>query len=105
MGRSHRLKPKYLAKKLQAIRTQLNFTQEQLIARLNCKQAHLYPASISMYEAGTREPPLPVLLRYAQIAGVPMEVLVDDNKHLPDPLPSILGSELIMKSVPRGQQR
>jgi transcriptional regulator with XRE-family HTH domain len=104
MGRSHRLKPKRLARKLQSVRMQLDLTQEQLIERLNCKKANLYPASISMYEAGTREPPLPVLLRYARIAGVPMELLVDDNLDLPDHLPSMLGSELVMKVVRSGRQ-
>lgn len=39
-------------------------------------------ASISGYEKNLREPPLMVLLRYARIAGVTMETLVDDRMKL-----------------------
>lgn len=88
MGRSHRMKPAYLAAKLQMIRTQLDLTQEQMIERLGYKRLPLYPASISLYEQGKREPPLPVLLQYARVAGVPMEVLVDDKLVLPQRLPA-----------------
>ena len=41
-------------------------------------------ASISGYERGEREPPLPTLLAYARLAGVAMECLVDDKMKLPD---------------------
>jgi hypothetical protein len=43
---------------------------------------------ISDYELGKREPPLPILLRYARVAGVQMEVLVDDEMDLPAKLPA-----------------
>lgn len=36
-----------------------------------------YPSHISEYERGIREPPLRVLLEYARVAVVPMDVLVD----------------------------
>jgi hypothetical protein len=48
----------------------------------------LYPAHISEYERGEREPPLPVLLSYARLAGVCMDVLVDDELDLPAKLPA-----------------
>lgn len=86
MGRARRLTPARLAPKLRAIRTRLELTQEQMIERLGYKSLPLYPASISQYEAGSREPPLPVLLQYARVAGVPMEVLVDDELDLPKKL-------------------
>ena len=86
MGRSNRQRPLRLAAKLQAIRTQLDLTQEQMIERLDCPRIPLYPASISQYEMGKREPPLLVLLQYARVAGVPMEMLVDDALDLPDKL-------------------
>ena len=35
--------------------------------------------SISNHEAGDREPPLHVLLRYAQIAGISLDVIIDDE--------------------------
>jgi transcriptional regulator with XRE-family HTH domain len=88
MGRADRLKPERLAEKLLAIRQSLDLTQEQLIERLGYKRLPLYPASISLYEQGKREPPLPVLLRYARLAGVTMEMLVDDELDLPKKLPT-----------------
>jgi hypothetical protein len=38
---------------------------------------------ISAYEHGTREPNLLTLLRYARLAKVSMDVLVDDKLDLP----------------------
>jgi len=32
---------------------------------------------------GTREPPLPILLRYARLAGISTDVLIDDDLKLP----------------------
>jgi hypothetical protein len=43
---------------------------------------------ISEYELDKAEPTLMVLLRYARVAGVNMEVLVDDEMNLPARLPS-----------------
>jgi len=53
-----------------------------MIEMLAVKDEPLRPASISGYELGQREPPLLVLLRYARIAGVSMETLVDDKMKL-----------------------
>ena len=39
---------------------------------------------ISEFELGEAEPPLPVLLQYAHIAGVHMEDIVDDELNLPN---------------------
>jgi transcriptional regulator with XRE-family HTH domain len=88
MGRSNRQKPERLASKLRIIRERLDLTQEEIIRRLDCKNIPLYPASISEYEKGRREPPLLVLLQYARIAGVAMEILVDDELDLPERLSS-----------------
>lgn len=82
MGRSYRSRPKKLGAKLKLIRTRLGLTQPQMIEMLAVKDEPLRPASISGYELGQREPPLLVLLRYAQIAGVTMETLVDDKVKL-----------------------
>jgi transcriptional regulator with XRE-family HTH domain len=83
MGRSRRPAPKLLAQKLFTIRTYLRITQEQMIERLDYIETPLFPGHISEYERGLREPPLEVLLRYARLVGVPMEVLVDDKLMLP----------------------
>lgn len=84
MGRSRRPAPKLLAEKLFQIRRYLGITQEQMIERLDYKETPLFPGHISEYERGRREPPLEVLLRYARLVRVPMELLVDDKLRLPD---------------------
>jgi transcriptional regulator with XRE-family HTH domain len=48
----------------------------------------VFASAVSGYELGTREPSLPVLLRYARLAGMTMDVLVDDEMDLPARLPS-----------------
>lgn len=103
MGRSNRQTPLHLAVKLRAIRAELGLTQEQMIERLGHAGKSLYPASISQYESGKREPPLTVLLQYARAAGVPVDILVDDEQDLPQPLPSTRGRQLVLKltSIPR----
>jgi transcriptional regulator with XRE-family HTH domain len=42
------------------------------------------PGMVSRYERGQREPKLLVLLEFARIAGVSMDVLVDDKLHPPE---------------------
>jgi transcriptional regulator with XRE-family HTH domain len=44
--------------------------------------------AISQYESGKREPPLPVLLRYAELANVYVDALIDDRVDLPEKLPA-----------------
>lgn len=83
MGRSSRAKPKRLAEKLAAIRSTLGVTNEEIINLLDCPDIPLYRASISQYESGKIEPPLPILLRYARIANVYVDYLIDDNLELP----------------------
>ncbi|MDX6498509.1 MAG: hypothetical protein QOG23_1769 [Blastocatellia bacterium] len=41
-------------------------------------------SAVSQYELGTREPPLPILLKYARLAGISTDVLIDDEIGLPD---------------------
>lgn len=99
MGRIARPKPERLAAKLLAIRTRFDLTQGELIKSLGYRKSPLYPSSISEFEQGKREPPLLVLFAYAKLAGVPMEMLVDDDQDLPEHLPSQTGYEWIMKRV------
>lgn len=83
MGSASRSKPEYLAQKLLSIRTNLGFNQIKLAERLSCDKTQLRKSDISRYETGLREPSLIVLLRYARLGGVTMEVLVDDTLDLP----------------------
>jgi transcriptional regulator with XRE-family HTH domain len=96
MGRSSRPKPARLAVKLKQIRTALGFTQQQMFERLGQTKTALYAGHIGLYESGQREPPLPVLLRYARIAGVYVDVLIDDEIDLPDYLPAVVEANGIM---------
>lgn len=86
MGRSSRPRPRHLARKLSRIRRSLSLSQEAMAERLGGEP--LNHASISGYELGTREPPLAVLLEYARLANVLVEVLIDDELDLPEEMPS-----------------
>lgn len=85
MGRKARLRPERLAEKLRQIRLGLDLSQTEMLNRLGFD---IHYSRISEYELGKNEPALPILLKYARMAGVSMEVLVDDELDLPDKLPS-----------------
>jgi transcriptional regulator with XRE-family HTH domain len=75
--------PKRLGEKLSQIRTALGLSQTGIVERLNYGDSPLYPAQISNFEQGKREPPLQLLLAYARLANVPLEILADDKLDLP----------------------
>jgi len=83
MGNKRRPRPKRLAAKLLAIRGQLNLTQEQMAERLGKIPSAPDGAMISRYERDEREPSLFALLAYARLAGVAVDVLIDDKLNLP----------------------
>jgi transcriptional regulator with XRE-family HTH domain len=87
MGTARRPKPKRLAEKLLHIRLALNLSQNDLIKRLDFEK-ELVQGTISTYELGKREPSLPLLLRYAHLAGVCVDVLIDDALDVPAHLPT-----------------
>ncbi|MFP5262510.1 MAG: helix-turn-helix transcriptional regulator [Blastocatellia bacterium] len=93
MGRSARERPKRLAEKLLQIRLALGLSQNQMLTRLGLSDK-LYRTAVSGYELGTTEPPLLVLLKYSKIAGIHMEVLVDDELDLPGKLQSTRKPEM-----------
>ena len=99
MGQSSRHRPARLAGKLLLIRTGLQLSQNELIARLGLSD-ELTQARISAYERGVREPPLIVLLRYARAANVTVEALIDDEYDLPEKLPARPRSEGIKRKRP-----
>lgn len=86
MGRAARLRSARLAEKLRQIREALGLSQNELIKRLELEDV-LYQSNISGYESGEREPPLPILLKYAEAAGVCLDVLANDDLDLPVKLP------------------
>ncbi len=81
------MKVSSVAEKLLQIRLSLGLSQNELISRLNFEK-ELVQGTISTYELGKREPSLPLLLRYARMAGVCVDVLIDDELELPAKLPS-----------------
>lgn len=103
MGHARRPQPTFLAAKLLQIRKRLGLSQSQMLKRLGDTQTKLYASHLSEYESGKREPPLIVLLRYAQAAGVPVELLIDDGHDLPKDLP--VGNAWIMKDGRLRRQR
>lgn len=87
MGRSARPKPKRLPDKFLRIREALGLSQNEMLTRLGLKEK-LMRAAVSGYELGTIEPPLPVILQYARVAGICTDVLLDDELDLPAKLPA-----------------
>lgn len=83
MGRASRHRPRRLPEKLRTIREQAQLSLNELVEKLATDEIPLYKADISKYEAGTREPPLLILLKYARIANVSLENLIDDSLNLP----------------------
>lgn len=95
MGNS-RPRPERLGEKLRQIRLSLGLSQSELLRRLDAENLIAY-SQISGYETGQREPSLQILLRYARVAGVPTEVLIDDELELPDKLPGPTDHEEIRR--------
>ena len=85
MGKRSRPKPARLADKLLQIRLAYGLSQNGMISRLVLSE-ELVQADVSAFELGTREPALPHLLRYARVAGVTVDVLIDDEMELPEKL-------------------
>ncbi len=82
MARLPRLKSERLPEKLLQVRLALGLSQNEMLHRLELGD-RLSRTSISAYELGTGEPPLPVLLRYARLVNVSTDVLIDDELDLP----------------------
>ncbi len=89
---SVRLRQKRLGEKLLQIRLALGVSQSEMLRRLDAEDLITYH-QISGYESGRREPPLIILLKYARVAGVSTDVLIDDELDLPVRLPAKLKLE------------
>jgi transcriptional regulator with XRE-family HTH domain len=85
MGRGTRIRSARLPEKLGQIRRAFNVTQDEMAVRLGFRE--ITREYISGFELGRREPPLPVLLQIARLAGVSVEILIDDHADLPHDLP------------------
>lgn len=87
MGTRARHKPERLAEKLLRIREALGLSQNGLIRQMGAEDL-IAQNTISEYEVGKREPSLLVLLKYAEVAGVCLDVLANDDLDLPSKLPA-----------------
>jgi transcriptional regulator with XRE-family HTH domain len=87
MGKSARERPKSLAEKLLRIRISLGLSQNEMLTALGL-QEKVFRSAVSGYEIGTREPTLPILLRYARLARISTDVLIDDELDLPEQIPA-----------------
>lgn len=100
MGKRPRRIPSRLGEKLLQIRTSLDLSQTQMWKKLEVEDYLPYTV-ISGYERGVREPSLEIVLKYARLIGVQMEVLVDDELNLPDCLPVSVKAKKQSRRVPR----
>jgi transcriptional regulator with XRE-family HTH domain len=64
----------------------LGLSQGEMLRRLELD--HLNRTTVSAYEVGTSEPPLPVLLKYARLIEISTDVLIDDELDLPVKMPA-----------------
>jgi transcriptional regulator with XRE-family HTH domain len=93
-----------LPEKLLQVRLALGISQTEMLKRLDVEDMIVYNR-ISDYELGKREPPLPILLQYARIAGLPTEVLIDDELDLPEKLPGTTNHEEIKRKFASRRKR
>jgi transcriptional regulator with XRE-family HTH domain len=87
MGLAERPRPARLAEKLLHIRRTLNLSQNGLLRALGVYDEH-YREDVSKFELDLREPSGLLLLRYARLVNVCVEVLLDDNLDMPRRLPA-----------------
>jgi transcriptional regulator with XRE-family HTH domain len=92
MSKGVRQRPARLGEKLRHIRESLGLSQSEMLKRLGFEDVISY-TKISHYELGIREPTLPILLSYAQVANVYVDALIDDAVDLPERLPSVKKSD------------
>lgn len=100
MGSGRRERPARLGAKLAKIRKALGLSQNGMIRRLGLDDG-LTREEVSAYERGVREPSLPTLLRYAEAAGVWLDVLADDRLELPEKLPCAVKSGGVRRTSTR----
>ncbi|MDT7807051.1 MAG: Helix-turn-helix domain [Acidobacteriota bacterium] len=90
MGSRKRPRALRLHEKLRQIREAYGLSQAEMVSRLGLLD-ELKQSDVSAFEREpddkwSREPALPHLLRYARVAGVNVELLIDDEQDLPDKL-------------------
>jgi transcriptional regulator with XRE-family HTH domain len=103
MGQA-RWRPKRLAGKLLQIRTTFDISQSALLKKLGLEEEITYNR-ISEYELDKYDPPLPVLVEYARVAGVHLEAIADDRLDLPENLPGTVKYEAWKRPRPKRSRK
>src|SRR5215208_4345095 len=93
-------RPKQLEDNPHKIRLTLDYSQSTLLKTLGFEKELSY-TRISVYELDKTDPPLPVLVEYARVAGVHLEFIVDDRLNLPEILPGKLMYDAWNKPPPK----
>jgi hypothetical protein len=84
MGSAKRIRPLRLGGKLLLIRKILGHSLSGMADALSDDNIVLRKQDISRFEKGDREPTLITVLCYSRLAGVQVEVLIDDELDLPE---------------------
>jgi len=104
MGQGSRAKPKRLGEKLLGIRNSLGLSQNGIARRMGMSDV-LTQSNVSEFESGRREPSLLVLLQYARVGGVTIDILADDMVDLPESPASGKSRKLSKKSAQRKSRK
>ena len=104
MGTKPRSKPERLPEKLLQIRNALGLSQTEMLYRLGVEDLIPYK-QISKYETSKGEPMLVILLQYARLAGVYVDVLIDDELDLPEKLPGTINHNEIRRKFASRRKR
>ena len=76
--------PQRIGAKLKAIRRHLHYSQTEIMKLVTPHTDPNLRATISQWETGTKFPTLTAVLKYARLARVSCEVLLDDRLDLPE---------------------
>lgn len=105
MAKAARRRPERLAEKLLEIRLKLGLSQNEMIRRMGLEE-EMQQDYVSKFERGVLQPPLHVLLAYAEAANVWVEALISDDRELPKEMPSAVKHEGVLRGrPPRGRGR
>lgn len=72
-----------LSRKLQVIRVAQELSQAAILSIVDPAADPSMRAIVTQWEKGGRVPSREVLIRYAQFANVPLEILLEDDNELP----------------------
>jgi DNA-binding XRE family transcriptional regulator len=78
-----RKKPARLGEKLRAVREKFGFSLSEMAAKVSDDEVSIYRQDVHRYENNQTDPSLIILLRYARLARVKMEIFADDKLDLP----------------------